>query len=168
MEEARAAAAADLPVLTALWATARDEIERQRGGPLLADSVITSGAPADEALRAALGDADRLVVLGTVDGIEVGFALARCQLVGGQPMGVVEAIYVEPAARQVGVGEAMVEAVLAWCAGRGCHGVDAPALPGSRPAKAFFEEHGFVARLLVMHRPLTASAPRQAEHSDHD
>ena len=32
--------------------------------------------------------------------------------------------------------------------------MDAPALPGSRPAKAFFEDHGFVARLLVMHRPL--------------
>ncbi len=106
------------------------------------------------------------MVLGTVDGIEVGFALARCQLVGGQPMGVVEAIYVEPAARQVGVGEAMVEAVLAWCAGRGCHGVDAPALPGSRPAKAFFEEHGFVARLLVMHRPLPDTRRRSGDRCD--
>ena len=68
--------------------------------------------------------------------------------------GVVETIYVEPSARQVGVGEVMVAAILQWCAERGCRGVDAPALPGSRPAKAFFEDHGFVARLLIMHRVL--------------
>jgi hypothetical protein len=35
----------------------------------------------------------------------------------------------------------------------GCVGVDAPALPGSRSAKAFFEDNGFIARMLVMHRP---------------
>jgi hypothetical protein len=51
----------------------------------------------------------------------------------------------------------MIELVVAWCAARGCAGVDAPALPGNRPAKAFFEDNGFVARLLVMHQPLPRS-----------
>ncbi len=106
-------------------------------------------------LLEALADADRLVVVGTLDTVEVGFALARCAVVGLTPIGIVDALYVEPAARQVSVGEAMVDAIVEWCERRGCRGVDAPALPGSRPAKAFFEDHGFVTRLLVMHRPLT-------------
>ena len=41
--------------------------------------------------------------------------------------------------------------------------MDAPALPGSRPAKAFFEDNGFVARLLVMHRPLAGGAADAAD-----
>jgi GNAT superfamily N-acetyltransferase len=125
---------------------------------LLVESVFDPERSAAEALLEALADADRLVVVGTLDTVVVGFALARYQLVGMTPIGRVEAIYVEPAGRQVGVGEAMVDAIIGWCAGRGCQGVDAPALPGSRPAKAFFEDNGFVARLLVMHRPLPGRA----------
>jgi GNAT superfamily N-acetyltransferase len=114
----------------------------------------------------AIADTDRLVVVGTIDEVEVGFALARYRVVGLTPIGNVEAIYVEPAARQVGVGEAMVEAITEWCDRRGCRGVDAPALPGSRPAKAFFEDNGFVARLLVMHRPLAGRALDEPDRPD--
>jgi hypothetical protein len=52
------------------------------------------------------------------------------------------------------VAEAMVAALDDWARTLGCAGIDAPALPGNRAAKAFFEGQGFLARLLVMHRPL--------------
>jgi len=61
---------------------------------------------------------------------------------------------VEPEAREVGVGEAMADALVAHCDDRRCIGIDAPALPGHRAAKNFFEAHGFTARALVMHRRL--------------
>jgi GNAT superfamily N-acetyltransferase len=162
MEAARVANTADAQILGGLWAQAQRELEVERGGSLLVESVFHPERSAAEALLEALADTDRLVVVGTLETVAVGFALARYELAGLTPIGRVEAIYVEPAARQVGVGEAMVDAIIGWCAGRGCHGVDAPALPGSRPAKAFFEDNGFVARLLVMHRPLpgrTADGP---------
>jgi GNAT superfamily N-acetyltransferase len=130
---------------------------------LLVNSVFSPNRSADELFLDALADSDRLVVIGTFDAVAVGFALARSQVVGLTPIGNVEAIYVEPAARQVGVGEAMVEAITEWCARRGCRGVDAPALPGNRSAKAFFEDNGFVARLLVMHRPLAGGTADEAE-----
>ncbi len=148
------AIAADAPMLSSLWAQARRELEVERGGRLLVDGVFSPEQSPEEMLLDALADADRLVVVGTLDSVGVGFALARYEVVGLTPIGTIEAIYVEPEARQVGVGEAMVDAIAEWCGRRGCRGVDAPALPGSRPAKAFFEDHGFVARLLVMHRPL--------------
>jgi GNAT superfamily N-acetyltransferase len=154
MEQARAATAADVSILTALSAAAHDEIATHRGGALLVDSILSPGVLPEQAWRAAVADPDRLVTLGVLDGVEVGFATVRCDTGGSQPRGVVETIYVEPSARQVGIGEVMVAAILQWCAERGCRGVDAPALPGSRPAKAFFEDHGFVARLLIMHRVL--------------
>ncbi len=163
MEQARAATAADVPMLTALWASAQDEMEAHRGGRLLVESIVSPGVRPEQAWRGAVADPDRFVTLGTLDGVEVGFATARCDTSGSQPRGIIESIYVEPSARQVGVGEAMVDAILQWCAERGCRGVDAPALPGSRPAKAFFEEHGFVARLLIMHRVLPDTPT-----SDHD
>jgi GNAT superfamily N-acetyltransferase len=129
------------------------EIEGQRGAALLVAG--TAGDQSlEKTLEQSLADPDRLLVLGTMDGVEVGFASARRDQLPGGPIGVIETIYVEPSARQVGVGEVLVEAIVAWCSDRGCVGIDAPALPGSRPAKAFFEDHGFVARLLVMHHRL--------------
>jgi len=66
----------------------------------------------------------------------------------------VRELFVEEAARAVGVGEAIIEFVLEQLRAAGCHGVDAYALPGHRDAKNFFEEQGLTARLLVMHRTL--------------
>jgi GNAT superfamily N-acetyltransferase len=68
-------------------------------------------------------------------------------------------VFVEEGARGVGLGEAILEDLVAWFADRGCVGVDAPALPGHRQAKNFFEAHGFVARLLVMHHPTAPTPP---------
>jgi hypothetical protein len=48
----------------------------------------------------------------------------------------------------------MMAEALAWMGRIGCTGVDALALPGARATKNFFEENGFTARLLVVHRPL--------------
>ena len=53
--------------------------------------------------------------------------------------------------------------VVAWCRERGCLGIDAAALPGSRATKNFFEESGFSARLLVMHHALGEPAAPSPE-----
>jgi GNAT superfamily N-acetyltransferase len=153
------ATAIDIPALKTLWEMAVEEMQTHRGGALLLRSIGWP-APIEVTIEATLDDPDRLVVLGTTDGVEVGFASARCDRTGRPPIGIIDAIYVEPSARQVGVGEAIVDVVVSWCQERGCDGVDAPALPGSRPAKAFFEDHGFIARLLVMHHPLPGPAAR--------
>jgi GNAT superfamily N-acetyltransferase len=132
------------------------ELSGQRGGSLLADSLL-GGGPLEESLASAVEDPDRVLVIGTTDGVPVGFAVARYDGTRRRPVGVIDTVYVEPSARQVGVGEAIIDLIISWCASRGCRGVDAPALPGSRPAKAFFEDHGFLARLLVMHHPIPGS-----------
>jgi GNAT superfamily N-acetyltransferase len=157
VEAARPAEAGDLARLELLARQARDELRPGRGGSIFLASAAGRGRPA---LSEAMADPDRGVWVGTIDEVVVGYAAAHDeQLADGSRLGVIDDLFVEPGARGVGVGEALMDRVLGWCASRGCAGVDAMALPGSRATKNFFEESGFTARLLVMHRRLGDARP---------
>jgi GNAT superfamily N-acetyltransferase len=95
------------------------------------------------------------VVAGTLDGTVVGYGLVRVErLDDGTLLGVIDDIYVDPGARAVGIGEALMNHMLDWCRSQGCFGVDSLALPGDRHTKNFFESFGLVARAIIVHRPL--------------
>jgi GNAT superfamily N-acetyltransferase len=95
------------------------------------------------------------VVVGLLDEVVLGYAtVAEETLVDGSLLAVLGSLYVDPGAREVGVGEAMMDLVLAWSGGRGCRGIDARALPGDRATKNFFERYGLTARAIVVHRVL--------------
>lgn len=103
---------------------------------------------------------DSCVVAGTIDAVVIGFGVGRLeQLRDGRLLGIIEELFVEPEARSIGVGDAMVDVLLAFFSAAGCIGADALALPGNRATKNFFEQHGFVARSLVMHRNLDPPDP---------
>jgi len=127
------------------------EARPQRGGAIaLARSPLTSGR---NELSDYLHVADRLLLVGSYAGATVGLAVLEVEpLVGLRPLGRLELLFVEPAARRVGVGDALFEQVLVWCEERGCGGIDAAVLPGDLPAKAFFESWGLTARALTLHR----------------
>jgi GNAT superfamily N-acetyltransferase len=153
-EAARPATAADLDRLASLAADAVREQAGDRGGAVW--SVREARAiPAGPSLEHDLAADDALVLAGTIDVVVVGYAVVHTEpMRDGRLLGVLTDVYVEPEARAVGVGEALVDAVLEWCRGRGCAGVDALALPGNRESKNFFETFGFTARALVVHRSL--------------
>jgi ribosomal protein S18 acetylase RimI-like enzyme len=158
MEAARPATTDDVDRILALSEALRAEVGDQRGGDLWrrTHDPVQHHAPG---LRALLGYPDDCVLVGSIDDQVVGYALARAHLLAdGTHLAVVSELFVEPAAREVAVGEALLDGVLAWADARGCTGVDATALPGNRAAKNFFETHGFVARSLVMHRSLDGAA----------
>lgn len=162
IEAARRAAPSDLARLAELAAEAMAEQVDARGGAVWSQRearAVPAGPSLDEALR----DDDQLVLAGTIDETVVGYAVVRREtLRSGDALGVVSDIYVEPGARAVGVGEALVDAVLGWCRARGCAGVDALALPGNRETKNFFESFGFTARALLVHRRLDTEVPGPA------
>lgn len=102
-----------------------------------------------------MADADRTVIAGLIDETIVGVALVSLDASPVQgTVGVVEELYVEPEAREVGVGEALLNAAVGWCTEHNCVGIDISALPGDRNAKNLCERNGFVARALIMHKPL--------------
>ncbi|HET6792994.1 MAG TPA: GNAT family N-acetyltransferase [Acidimicrobiales bacterium] len=151
-EGARPARRDDLPRLAELAEEAVAGLEARRGGRQLTAGF---GDPA-RSMAALLDDDGTSVWVGTVDDVVVGVGTALAP--GDGSVGRIELLYVEPDARQVGVGEAILDGLLGWLADRGCEGADAFALPGDRDSKQFFEGAGMVARLLVMHRPLRRGA----------
>lgn len=157
MEAARPAHLDDLPRLVELADGGIAELTATKGGAMWRRREARP-EPVVESLRAALGSPDYLVLAGTIDQTVIGYAVARIEpLRGGERLGIVEDIYVEPGARGVGVGEALMDAVLDWCRDRQCIGVDSLALPGNRETKNFFESFGLVARAIVVHRSLVSA-----------
>jgi len=158
VEHARQADATDLGFIADLWDEAIAELGGQRGGFLLAGSLTRADLASE--LKAAQADSDRLLVVGLLEEVSVGFASVFCDRQRREPIAAIELVYVQPDARQVGVAEAMIKEIMRWAGDRGCIGIDAPALPGSRSSKAFFEDNGFTARLLVMHHPIESGGPQ--------
>ncbi|HUZ44299.1 MAG TPA: GNAT family N-acetyltransferase [Acidimicrobiales bacterium] len=152
MEAARVAVRADLPRLTELARTAVEEAASRRGGAELVGSWAVAGENlVEQAMASCLTDPARGVWVGTVDSQVMGVSVA-----GGREgqSGKLHLFFVEPGARGVGVGEAMLNEVSGWLRERGCTGMDVPVLPGDRDTKQFFEGAAMVARLLIMHRSL--------------
>lgn len=151
---ARPATPDDVPVIDGLAADAIAEQVEGRGGAVWSVREALR-QPRGEGLAAAVRDPDQLVLVGTIDDEVVGFATTELDaLADGSTLGVITSVFALPGARAVGIGEAMLDAVIAWCASKGCVGIDAHALPGNRDTKNFFETFGFTARLLVVHRKL--------------
>lgn len=156
MEHARLATGADIGRLVELLHEQGAELAPQRGGALwLAEHPI----PTEDALDAARHDTDELVLCGTYDHVVVGVLTARrTEAPGVGVVAVVRDLYVEPDAREVGVGAALMDALRDWARGGGCAGIDAVVLPGARATKNFFEAHGLVARAITVHQRLVPPA----------
>lgn len=150
----RHATDADIGELVRLDHEARAHLAPLRGGELhLAWAVRPE--PPDESLRDDIAHPDRLVLVGCLEAVVVGYAVASLvRLRDGSAVAEVSELFVEPPARGVGVGEHLMQALIDWAGDRGCIGIDARALPGDRNTKNFFESFGLVARAISVHRTL--------------
>ena len=111
--------------------------------------------PVADSLAELIASEDTIFLIGEIEEFPVGFLVARAEPMRaqakGEQIGVIRLIYVQPEAREVAVGEAMRDEVLAIFRGQGISKFDAHVLPGHRLAKNFFEAGGFSARSIVMH-----------------
>jgi GNAT superfamily N-acetyltransferase len=157
MESARPATAADVGRLAVLAEQAVAEIAATKGGDIWARREARQ-PPYEASFASDLAADDRLVLVGAIDETVIGYAVVRIEALHDRgALGVIDDIYVEPGAREVGVGECLMNGIVEWCTARGCVGVDGLALPGNRATKNFFETFGLVARAIVVHRRLDAT-----------
>lgn len=154
VEATHKAVADDLDSLVSLYRGVADALSVERGGAaLLATDGL--GEPLEDGLAKLLCSDECLVEIGTLDEVAVGLVVAGLAGPAGQPVvATVKLLYVEEAARGIGIGELLMDAVLRWAGDRGAAGIDVPVLPGMRQSKNFLEGAGFRARLLVMRRGL--------------
>lgn len=149
---ARPAVASDLAALAQLYGGLEAEMTEVHPMWPLADGL---GDPLENAWRLLLDDPDTVIVIGEIDGYPFGFLVARIEdllpRAAGERVGSIRLVFVDPPARQVGVGEAMLDLVLGQLRSRSISKFDAHVLPGHRLVKNFFESGGFSARSIVMH-----------------
>ena len=149
---ARPAETSDLFTLERLYRGLEAEMTELHLMWPLADGLAE---PITDSLDHALHDPDTLVVIGEIEDYPFGFLVARVEgllpQAGGEQIGSIRLVFVEPEAREVSVGEAMRDHALEWLRARGITKFDAHVLPGHRLVKNFFEAGGFSARSIVMH-----------------
>jgi N-acetylglutamate synthase-like GNAT family acetyltransferase len=97
---------------------------------------------------------DRSVFLGSFDDTTVGLAVAHIDRLPAETIATMDLCYVEPEARDVGVGESLVFAVMHWARDAGATALQALAAPGDRATKRLLESAGFKTRLLILQRPV--------------
>jgi GNAT superfamily N-acetyltransferase len=154
VEGCRPATDADLPRLAELAEQAVEELRLARGGEVWARTQARR-PPYLDGLTADLTSPAHHVLVGTLDDTILGYGVARLdELADGSRIGVVSDLYVEPGARGIGIGELVMNALVAWCTEARCIGVDSLALPGDRHTKNFFESFGLVARAILVHKAL--------------
>ncbi len=148
----RDATPGDLGRLLELYADLDREMGEYRGRWAHID---TWPEPVAGALGAAIADEQIGVFVGTIDDYPVGYAVCEIEdalpQTGGERVGNVRDLFVEPEAREVGVGEALLLRVIDWLTEHGVRSADITVSPGHRAAKNFCEENGFVARSITMH-----------------
>lgn len=150
MLSARVAGEQDGAELSRLWRESVAGLAGLRGGTTLAASLSERYPFRD--IPSILLRPGRIVVLGCVDGVPVGLSYAELRRTGAERVLSLEVVFVELEARRVGLADAMLGVLLEETSGWDVTAIDAPALPGDRATKSFFESHGFRARLLVMRR----------------
>jgi len=148
----RNAASNDIPSLVTLYCAMEAEQVARKTVWALTDGLDES---IDSSLLQAMESDNSWLLVGQIDSALVGFVFATIEPMleraKGERIGRIRLIYTEPAARGVGVGHEMLEAVLEQLRSLRIRRFDAPVGPGQRAAKNFFESHRFAARSIIMH-----------------
>jgi ribosomal protein S18 acetylase RimI-like enzyme len=146
----RPATAADIESLNRLQATARDGLIDARGGQLrLRECPVITDWPS------MFADEHTTVFVATLIEVVLGYmvVLIRPDI----DRGVITHAFVEEGARELGLGDTMVEYAIALVREVGLSGIEAVALPGDRETKNLYERAGLTARKLTVYKSL---APR--------
>jgi GNAT superfamily N-acetyltransferase len=144
----RSATAVDATTLSELEREARNEITAFRGHEALLREVKSI----DTMWGSAVADRSCLVLVAETSGQVV--AYAKGDISSTDSSCVVSHIYVDPLARQIGIGAGLISEIAHIAKDRGCTTLDALALPGDRKMKNLYERVGMPARLLIASKNL--------------
>jgi ribosomal protein S18 acetylase RimI-like enzyme len=149
-ESARRAVVGDAVDVTTLAADYLVALTGARGGEALAPRVRPL---ADVGVVESLVASSPGLIVGLYEGVVAGFAHAIVREDSEEDRRVeVEAMYIDPQFRRVGVGEAMIGEVARFASEVDTSTIDVVTLPGDGATKSFLEATGFRARQLVMRR----------------
>ena len=136
----------DADVLEILESEARLSLVEFRGGDRLSVDIPVIGSK----WALALDDRSLHVLVGGLDESVMGYLVTRIK----DKIAIVEQVFVTHDARTLGVGDALVSAIIYWAKSNSFKSLDALALPGDRETKNLYERSGLVARLITVTKKL--------------
>ncbi|MCU1396827.1 MAG: hypothetical protein JWM34_5255 [Ilumatobacteraceae bacterium] len=146
----RLATADDIEALDWLQGLARDGLRDVRGGALLLEeSEIITDWPA------VLSATDRVVFVGMLLGVVLSYMVVALR--PDVDRGIIVHAFVEEGARELGLGDTMVEHAIDAIRAADLHGIEGTALPGDRDTKNLFERAGITARKITVYKALPAA-----------
>jgi GNAT superfamily N-acetyltransferase len=140
-EEVRRAEIADAAQLAELESAARHHLIDQRGG-----AALLAEQPAVGDWVPAVEDNARWIGVAELDGFVVGYL----ELAVTGDIAVVRQVYVEEGARELGFGDALLDAARHEALRHGCSALEGFALPGDRETKNLYERAGITARKIIV------------------
>jgi GNAT superfamily N-acetyltransferase len=141
----------DADALHDLQASARAALIGVRGGALrLEECPVVHDWPAQ------VRDPATVVLVGTLDDAVLGYLVLR--LANERNRGIVTHVFVEEGARELGLGDLMIEHATAAVRAAGLAGIEGTALPGDRETKNLFERAGITARKITVYKSLLSGA----------
>ena len=145
---ARPAVQADVESLASLEADGRRAVaDVERGGPQWLATHPELGV-AGWSVR--LVDPGWYTVVAGLDEVVLAYGAMRLPLDDPRRVARIETVYVHPDAREVGLGERIVGALMDTATAVGAVEIEASALPGDRETKNLYERAGIKARKIVV------------------
>jgi len=138
--DVRRAGPDDAGQLSGLETEARSMLADQRGGPRWLDTHPARG----DTWRDVIETQDVLVA--HIGAVVVGYLVLGIR----HPLAKVDEVYVTPQARQLGFGDALLDAGVVIARDEGCSLLEGESLPGDRDTKNLYERAGIKARLITV------------------
>lgn len=147
----RRAVAGDAAALGQLERRARDSLVDTRGGNRWLDQHAEVG----DRWATVIDECAVFLATVPVDGAEVAVGYLAAELRTEAMLILwVDQVWIEPDARELGFGDALLAEALAWGRRSGAGLVEGEALPGDRNLKNLYERAAITARLITVSRPL--------------
>jgi GNAT superfamily N-acetyltransferase len=142
-EAVRTAQPADIDELVRLELLAREALIDQRGGHERLRELPALGGVG---FRRSFDQHDVACIVATWDEVIVGYGVIAIE----HGIAMVQAIFVEPEARELGLGELLLDELIGWARQMDADFLEAIALPGDRETKNMYERFGIKARALIV------------------
>lgn len=142
----RRASESDCEVLEQLETEARETLDHFRGGVRHGDDFESIG----KQWAKVLSDRSIITFVAGVDEVVMGYLIAKQGQVKSGRIATIEQVFVTKDARNIGIGDALVNAAISWAKAESLVALDGFALPGDRETKNLFERSGLVARLITV------------------
>jgi GNAT superfamily N-acetyltransferase len=151
----RRAEPGDAAILGALEATARGALADVRGGRRWLDVHAELGDAWPRTIEQRTVFVAAIQPAGDGDGVDAVVGYLVADLVDDpMPVARIDQVFVDAEARELGFGDALVEAAMKWGKEAGAELIEAETLPGDRNLKNLYERAGVTARLITVSRRL--------------